>query len=394
MTDPIRVLELRSVWGTGGGPEKTILLGTARTDPSRYAITVCYLRDLRDEVFHIDQRAGSLPIDYVEIRERHSFDPGIWKPLRSLIRSRRIDILHAHDYKTDFLALLLAWFEPVVPLSTAHGWAGHSWKEEHVYNPADRRLLARFPRVLVVSADMRDALVRRGAASGRITVVPNGIDDRQFRRDAAREAAARAALGLAPDDVVIGAVGRLQSEKNYPLLIRTFADLALAHPRLRLVIAGDGALRSDLERLVADLGLQGRCRLLGLIPDVIALHHALDLFVICSDNEGSPNAVLEAMALETPIVATDVGGISDLVRHGQEALLVRRRDAAALAAAIRDSLTDRAGAAARARAARERVERDLSFERRMQRVERVYDELMAQYPGIREGRRWWKAWPT
>ncbi len=78
MTRPIRVLELRSVRGTGGGPEKTILLGTARTDPRRFAITVCYLRDRRDPVFSIDAKAAGLPIDYVELTEAHSFDASIF----------------------------------------------------------------------------------------------------------------------------------------------------------------------------------------------------------------------------------------------------------------------------------------------------------------------------
>src|SRR6188472_4414588 len=101
MSNPIRVLELRSVRGTGGGPEKTILLGAARSDRSRYAVTVCYIRDLRDDVFHIDGRATELGVDYVEVRERHSFDWRIWPELRRLVRERRIDIVHSHDYKTN-----------------------------------------------------------------------------------------------------------------------------------------------------------------------------------------------------------------------------------------------------------------------------------------------------
>src|SRR5215203_4109554 len=113
---PIRVLELRSVRGTGGGPEKTILLGTARTDPSRFAITVCYLRDDRDTVFGVDEKAAALRIDYVELRERHSLDPAVWAALRRLVRERRIEIVHSHEYKSDLLAWLLSKFESIVPL--------------------------------------------------------------------------------------------------------------------------------------------------------------------------------------------------------------------------------------------------------------------------------------
>jgi hypothetical protein len=107
-SQPLRVLELRTVRGTGGGPDKTILLGTARTDAAKYQVTICYVRDARDKVFNIDERARTLPVSYVEVIERHSFDWRIWPALRRIVREREIDIIHGHDYKTNLLALLLA----------------------------------------------------------------------------------------------------------------------------------------------------------------------------------------------------------------------------------------------------------------------------------------------
>jgi len=86
---PIRILELRSVRGTGGGPEKTILLGTARTDARRFEITVCYLRDRRDNVFSVNSRAAGLSVDYIELLESHSFDLSIFRRLRGIVRERR-----------------------------------------------------------------------------------------------------------------------------------------------------------------------------------------------------------------------------------------------------------------------------------------------------------------
>src|SRR6478752_1728556 len=95
---PIRILELRSVRGTGGGPEKTILLGAQMSSPG-YQVTVCYLRDQRDHIFGVDHRAAQAGVDYVEVLEKHSFDPGIWPQLRDLVRDRAIDLVHAHDHK-------------------------------------------------------------------------------------------------------------------------------------------------------------------------------------------------------------------------------------------------------------------------------------------------------
>jgi glycosyltransferase involved in cell wall biosynthesis len=379
---PIRVLELRSVRGTGGGPEKTILLGAARTNRARYQVTVCYMRDERDGVYHIDERANELPVDYVEIRERHSFDPGIWRPLRALVRDRQIDIVHAHDYKTDLLALMLARTDRITPLATMHdNHVPATFRERVLYYPVDLKLLARFPRVVAVSSTVKNRLVAAGAKPSRVTVVLNGIDPEQFKRVREREAELRAALGFGPRDVVIGSIGRLEPIKNFPLMLRAFAAIAPEFPAARLAIGGEGSQRHELEQLIAELHLDGRCHLLGHVTDVVPLHHAFDLYVQSSDSEGTPNSILEAMALETPIVATDVGGTSELSRPDCEALIVPRRSEEALAGAMRLALTDREATSRRAEAGRLRIERELSFEARMRRVEGIYDELYASRQG-------------
>jgi len=376
---PIRVLELRSVWGTGGGPEKTILLGAARSNPSRYGVTVCYIRDARDTVFAIDKKAGDLPIDYVEVVERHSFDRSIWPVLRRLVQNRRIDIVHAHDYKTDVLAWLLHRAEGVIPLSTAHGWAWHSRRERLLYHRMDKQVLRLFPKVITVSEDIRQELVRSGAKPGSVQTVLNGIDHTRFHRDRSRETQIRQRLGIADDEVVIGAVGRLETEKRFDLLIDAFASLQVARLGLRLVIVGEGSLRNTLEAQVDRLGLGGVCRLLGQRSDIVDLHHAFNVFVQSSANEGAPNAVLEAMALETPVVATAVGGTAQLVRDGIDGLLVPAGKIDALADAINRVLTDGQATAARVVSARDRVETELSFDPRMATLEAVYTELYNQH---------------
>jgi glycosyltransferase involved in cell wall biosynthesis len=373
--EPLRVLELRTVRGTGGGPEKTILLGTARTDRARYEVTICYIRDARDDIFHIDERATALPLDYVEIVERHSFDRAIWPALRTFVRQRRFDIVHAHDYKTDLLASLLGRYERTIPLATAHGWTGQSWRETRLYYPADRWLLARFPRVIAVSSDIRNALLRAGAEPERVDVVLNGIDADRFVRHRAREREARARWQIGEHDVVLGSVGRLEPQKRFDLLIEAYAVASKHLPNVSLVIAGDGSLRQLLTGRIAALGLGDRCRLLGHVDDIALLHHAFDVFVQSSDYEGTPNAVLEAMALETPVVATEAGGTAELARNQKEALIVPIGDVDSLARALVNATADPVGRHRRAIAARRRVENELSFNTRMRKVERVYDEL-------------------
>lgn len=378
---PIRVLELRSVKGTGGGPDKTIVLGAARANRSRFHVTVTYIRDERDNVFSLDASARRAGVDYAEVTERHSLDWSVVPALRAIVRSRAIDIVHAHDYKTDLLALILARTEGVIPLATAHGWSGHGWRERLVYYPLDKQLLRRFPRVIVVSRDMAAMLDRAGVPSDRIMVLRNGIEHHVYQRSLKRRAEMRKALALPPGAAAIGAVGRLEQEKRYDLLIDAFAQIAQRHPSAQLLIAGEGSLRSALEAQAAALCGPGRCRFLGHYRDVVGFHHALDVFVQTSNNEGSPNAVLEAMAMETAVVATDVGGTSDLVTDDVHGLLVERGDVAGIRDAIERTISEPVATRSRVIRARRRVENELSFDARQRALEIVYEELMLNRGG-------------
>jgi glycosyltransferase involved in cell wall biosynthesis len=376
MHRPVRVLELRSVRGTGGGPEKTILTGAALSDPTQYAISVCYIRDRRDSAFLIDRRAAESGVDYVEVTEKHSFDYAVWPALRRIVRERRIDVVHAHDYKTNFYAWLLGKYESVVPMTTLHGYTGHSWRER-VYYAMDKRLVSRFPLVVAVSEDLRQTVIRAGARPERVVRVLNGIDDRMFRRDPTLAPAVRTALGLRQADVVIAGVGRLERQKRFDLLMQAFADARrrTAGVPLRLVIVGEGSERQRLEEDCARLGLGDDCRFLGQRSDVAWLHCGFDLLVQSSDYEGTPNAVLEAMALETPVIATDVGGTAELIKSGVHGRIVPAGDARALADAIFEAVSNPSSLAPLARAARARVEQELSFRARMRAIERWYDCL-------------------
>jgi len=372
---PLHILELRSVRGTGGGPEKTILVGAARSDPGRFRVTVCYIRDERDTVYALDRLAGDLGVDYVEVLERHSFDRRIWPALRRLVRERRIDIVHGHDYKTNLLAFLLARAERVVPLGTAHGWTGQSSRETRLYYPAERWLLGRFPRVIAVSSEIADRLVEAGARRDRITTVLNGIDTETFRRDSSRAGPARLSLRLPPSTAIVGSVGRLERQKRFDLLIDAVARLRQRQRDVTLVIAGDGSLAATLRAHARARGLADASVFAGHRTDVVDVLHAFDLFAQSSEYEGTPNCVLEAMAVGAPVVATTVGGTAELIDDGVHGLLVPPHDPEALAAALAAALDDPAATARRAAAARLRIEQELSFDVRMRKVEQIYEAL-------------------
>lgn len=374
---PIRVLELRSVRGTGGGPEKTILLGAARSNPEKYQITVCYIRDRRDKIFGPESKAMGLPIEYMEVLEKNSFDFGIVPKLRKIIRDKNIDIVHAHDYKTNLLAALLAKTDKVIPLSTAHGWTGHT-KREQFYYWADKIVLKRFPKVIAVSSQIRNELLGKGISGNTVEVILNGIDPDVFKRNKNQCASARETLCLPAEKTIIGSIGRLEPQKNYDLLLDVFAELIKDNKNIFLFIAGDGSLKAHLESRINQLNITEHCRLPGHQTDISLIHHALDIYVQSSDYEGTANSVLEAMALETPLVATDVGGTAELIRNNIDGIIIPPRDHNALRNAINKVIKDRNSAIVMADSARKRVETDLSFANRMKKLETIYDTLITK----------------
>lgn len=380
MSRQVHVLELRSVRGTGGGPEKTILLGAERADRTQVAVTVCYIRDARDAQFGIGARARQAGADYVEVVEEGSFDRRVWPQLVRVVRDRGIDIVHSHDYKTNLLALLLARLHGTIPLSTAHGWTGHSPRERWLYYPLDKQMLRAFPLTIAVSSQIKSELVRHHVAPDRVRVVLNGIDYRAFRRDRHLEAGARAALGVSPRDIVVGSIGRLEPQKRFDLLIEACANVRQRIPALRLFIAGAGSQEAELRALAARRLPGGGCELLGHRADVATLHHAFNLYAQSSDYEGTPNSVLEAMALETPLVATAAGGTAEIAGHEVHGLVVPCGSVSVLACAIERALLERDATADRVARARRRVETTLSFDQRLSVVESMYGELAARYP--------------
>ena len=203
----------------------------------------------------------------------------------------------------------------------------------------------------------------------------NGIDPEVFSRRGDRQREARSRLGIPPEALVIGAVGRLEPQKRFDLLVAAFKAVRNTHPRALLLIAGDGSLREPLQRQIVEEGLGESCRLLGLVHDVVELHHALDLFVQSSTYEGTPNVVLEAMAMETPVVATDVGGTRELCHPGVHGLIVAPADPAALTAAMLDLVDDPDRRRALAAAARRRVVEQLSFGQRVKALDDIYEGI-------------------
>jgi glycosyltransferase involved in cell wall biosynthesis len=369
------VLDLRTVTGRGGGPEKTIL-NAPRFLAGHYRNPVAYVRPQVDPDYDLADRACDLGVEFYDIPERGPADPRTLFRLLRLVKQLRPSLLHAHDYKTDALALLVGRRFRIPVMTTTHGFGCGGGRLE-LYYKVDRWALRRMAHVVAVSPDLRDRLHRWGVRPERCSMIENGIDLEAYV-PVDDHAEAKRQLGLDPARKAVGAVGRLVDEKGFDVLIRAIGRLQDAGQDIELIIAGEGDRRTELEALAKSLGCEDRVRLVGHCDDPRRVYRAVDLYVLSSRREALPNALLEAMAMRLPTVATRVGGVPGLIQDRESGLLVAPESVDALAGAIQTvlgnvELCDRLG-----RAARERVASDYSFGARMDKIRRIYDAILGR----------------
>jgi glycosyltransferase involved in cell wall biosynthesis len=175
----------------------------------------------------------------------------------------------------------------------------------------------------------------------RVRVIRNGVDCETFRPDLDQRIAVRRELGLPDDAPMVGIVAALRSEKNHTAFLQAADQLRDAFPSAHWIIVGDGPERPRIEAEISRLDLADRVHLLGTRHDTPRLLAALDLFTLCSHNEASPVSILEALACEIPVVATDVGSVAESVVEGETGRLVPKGDVGALSQAVADLLGDR-----------------------------------------------------
>lgn len=370
------VLHTRVVSGTGGGPEKTILNSPRFLERHGYRAICAYMHPPDDPGFaDLLLRAETYGARLESIPDRGPLD---WRVVRDhlrLCRRENVTIWHGHDYKSNLLGLMLRPFWKMHLVTTVHGWVKRT-RRTPLYYWIDRLCLPRYERVICVSADLYETCVAAGTSKERLCVVDNAIDTDEYSRTLPAPEAKRR-LGFDPDRFLVGAVGRLSDEKAFDVLIRAVHQLATSGNNVGLVIVGEGDERPRLEALIGELGMQERIRLLGHRSDVIALYQVMDVFALSSVREGLPNVLLEAMALEVPVVATRIAGVPRLMSEGTNGLLVEPHDVSGLAHALTQLVTDAALRAKLARAGRQTVLERFTFAERMKKIVAIYDGMLS-----------------
>jgi len=344
------------------------------------------------EVLSVCPAPGPLPaalrengVETEVIPFRKTYDLAAVFRLARFFRARGIEVLHSHSMLTSILCRPAGFLARVpVAVSTEHltmelarGGRGMGWRERakaRYYRALDNTT-SRFNRAVVaVSEAVRTDLIEQGMAESRIVVIRNGIEIHPREPAAGRRL--RESLGIGPQDPVVGMVGRLSPQKDYPTFLRAAKRIAAAFPAARFLIAGEGPLRGELAVSARELGLEGKAVFLGHRPDIVAVVSALDVFVLSSRWEGLPLAVLEAMAAVKPVVATAVPGTAEAVVEGETGFLVPLSDDRALAEKTISLLRDPALRRKLGDAGRARVEGEFDRGRMADDHEALYRRLL------------------
>jgi lipopolysaccharide/colanic/teichoic acid biosynthesis glycosyltransferase/glycosyltransferase involved in cell wall biosynthesis len=371
-----------------GGPSLHVINLNTTLDSSRFeSLLVCGTENPGERsLLDLALSRGIKPIVIPEIVAELSLKPRdvrALKKLYRLIRKERPRIVHTHTAKAGFLGRLAARFAAVpVVIHTYHGHILDGY-----FGPFKTWLLRKMEwvlallsdRLIAVSEQVKRDLVAYGVApAGKISVIPLGLELEPFLNCKIHQGEFRRELGLDGGSRLIGIVGRIAPIKNHRLFISAAARVAPKESSARFVIVGDGISRPELEDYTRELGIADRVIFTGWRRDLPRIYADLDILVVSSDNEGTPVSAIEAMASGCPVVATRVGGVPDLINHGETGYLVPPKNADELAAAILRILHDPEKASRVRQSAQALVQDRFRVQDLITRIENLYQELLGK----------------
>jgi glycosyltransferase involved in cell wall biosynthesis len=341
-----------------GGPARHAVILNAQLAAHGFESVLVHGTPTEDEgsFEELGVRAGIRTIRVPGLGRRIGFanDVAAFVSLLQLLRRERPDILHTHTAKAGTLArvaavlfnLTRARSNRIILVHTFHGHVltGYfSGAVSAAVRFAERTLARWTDQIVTISQRQRDDIVVRFriADAGKVSVIPLGLELDALLNAPARDVALRETLGWTDEHFVVTYVGRLVPIKDVGTLLAGFAAFAAGNAKARLLIVGDGEERSRLESRVGELGLREVVVFVGWQTDLTRIYGAADVVALTSLNEGTPVAVIEAMAAGLPVIATAVGGVPDVVVHGTSGLLIPPSDSGELARGLQCLAGDR-----------------------------------------------------
>jgi glycosyltransferase involved in cell wall biosynthesis len=349
LVGPLAIVGIDPELGFAGGETQVLGLTLALAREGHRAELIC------DPAGRLWERARAAQIKCHPLAIRNSLDVPAAIRMRAILKRERYDVIHFHTSRAHAMAPWTRGFARALIVTRRMDYRPNRLFAPLLFNRA-------VDRVVAISRGVADSLLEAGVDRSRIVTVPSGVDCDRFHPPSSGERAhARASLGIQPEEIVISAIGMLEPRKGHRYLIDAISMLTAPGSsagqgiQLRCIIAGDGSLRGELARQIAETGCSSRVTMLGQTDDVREVLWASDLFAMPSLKEGLGVAVLEAMAVGLPAIASKVGGLGEVVEHDRTGILIEPARPDQLASAIArladsSQLRSAMGAAARARA--------------------------------------------
>ncbi|EHB50453.1 glycosyl transferase group 1 [Mycolicibacterium rhodesiae JS60] len=363
----IRVLMVLDTFSAGGA--ETLTAELVRCAPDTLKVSVASLAPAERSNPAVVDRFTEAGLRPTHLGVRRLLDaPGFVRLVRQL-RSAPLDVVHAHLSSSAILVCLAAWLAGKPVVATLHvNPDRNASRGEWIKERLATWMPALVGRLVVVSQHAYDHYAQsHGPVRSTWRMIPNGVDVDRYR----------VRHGVRGDgSQVWAAVAALRPDKNHVQLVRAWADVVAVHPDATLLVIGDGPSRGDIERAVAEAGLEDSVRRLGFRNDIADILGTVDGVVSASVDEALPTALIEAGACGLPVVAADAGGTREIVVDGVTGRVVPVRDVAALSAALLETIGDPARAAAYGAAARARVEEKYSMRSWIEQLQLLYRDVI------------------
>ncbi|VAW73259.1 hypothetical protein MNBD_GAMMA15-648 [hydrothermal vent metagenome] len=373
----IRVLHLRDT-NRVCGPGKTILETACRVDKSRFSLSIGLLM-LEHETGNQYQEAAELRgVEVIPLRTRSQFSPAIIDVIANVVREHKFDIVHSHEYKSDILATLLARRCGVPIVTTAHGWITNSLKSRF-YIWAGKQTFRFFNRVIAVSPKIMDEILRNGAPKKHVELIYNAIVMDNYRPDEHQPGYLRKRFGIPENATLIGNIGRLSPEKGQIEFLQGAKTLLADRTEdLYFILVGEGPDHKSLENYVTENGMEARVFFTGHESDVRPVYRDLDMLALTSYTEGFPNVVLEALCMNIPVLATDVGGVASIVDDRKTGVLIPAHDASAVSEGLGWMLDNPEACLAMVADGQAKIRDQFEFSGRVSKVQALYEQVLSE----------------
>lgn len=364
------VLYMRQAAGGGGGADTMIANSVSLLKQTPFTIILAYLRKHTENINAVYKTLDERGIQYIDLPGTSIFDIRQFMKIVRIIKQYDVRIVHCHDPKCDMYGYILHILFPKIKfVSTLHGWIAKRTRSK-LYVALDKFIVRSFDAVIAVSDQILETAGNHGI--GNLHVVKNSIDVTKWHRDRGRPGN--------PNQSRIGFAGRLSAEKGPLDFVRVAQKVLEKRPVTEFHIAGTGPEESAMKNLARQMGIEKRLHFAGHLDEkqLRRFYQGLDILLLTSYTEGVPLTLLEAGAMQIPVVATNVGGVGEVIINGRNGLLAPAGDIELLAEHVLRILNDNDQARELGMAGRSVVENDFSIEANVKKVQAVYERILRE----------------